>query len=56
MTCIIGYIDRINNKVVMGADTQLTAGNCILHGKINKLLKKDDMIFAFCGMLRYAGA
>lgn len=38
MTCIIGYIDRKNNKTYIGADSCASAG-------CDKIIRKDKKVF-----------
>lgn len=52
MTCIIGL--KQDGKLVVGADTRVTAGGYVVNTEANKLIEKDGTIMGICGYMRFA--
>jgi len=52
MTCIIGYIDRINNKVILGGDSASITNKQIMIRKTPKVFKNGNFIFGSSGSIR----
>ena len=44
MTCIVGIVDKLNNNVVMGADSAAANGSIIVSRKDTKMFRKGDFI------------
>lgn len=52
MTCVVGIIDKENNKIYIGSDTICSDGNLKWDRKDSKIFKKGPFIFGFTGSYR----
>ena len=53
MTCIVGYIDKINEKVILGSDSLSTSSGLTKSiSSDGKLFKNGDFIFGTTGSIR----
>ena len=44
MTCIVGIVDKLNNNVIMGADSAASSASIIVSRKDVKMFRKGDFI------------
>lgn len=62
MTCIAGYVDKVNKRVVIGADSAAVKGMDVTCRKDAKVFKNDDFVigcttsFRMIQLLRYSFA
>lgn len=52
MTCIVGFIDKENNKVVMGADSAGVVGIDVTIRKDEKIFKNEDFVIGCTSSFR----
>ena len=52
MTCIVGFLDKENDRVIMGADSAGVAGSLIMARKDTKLFKNGDFIIGCTSSFR----
>jgi len=52
MTCIVGFLDKENDVVIMGADSAGVAGSLIMARKDTKLFKNGDFVIGCTSSFR----
>ena len=52
MTCIVGLIDRVNDKILLGGDSAGVSGFNVYLRKDPKVFKRDNFIFGFTSSFR----